>query len=136
MTHTSTPLYLLITKLIVVNDEGKVLTMRRSEDAPRRPWTWDFPGGIVEYGEQPLESMLREAVEESALIFSQEDVRLIDVVTHPRGDEYGALVFYTAKHTDIEVKLSYEHDCHRWVTKEEFQQLETPDVFKQIVFDL
>lgn len=136
MTHMSTPLYLLITKLIVVNDEGKVLTMRRSEDAPRRPWTWDFPGGIVEYGEQLLESVIREAVEESGLVFAPDDTRLVDVVTHPRGDEHGALVFYTVKHTGVKVKLSYEHESYRWVTKQEFQQLETPDVFKQIVTSL
>lgn len=136
MTHNSTQPYLLITKLVVVNDAGKVLTMRRSEDAPRRPWTWDFPGGIVEYGEQPLESVLREAVEESALVFSPEEVDLISIATHPRGDEHGALVFYAAKHTGAEVQLSYEHESYRWVTKEEFQDLETPDAFKQIVTSL
>ncbi len=136
MTSASPPLYLLITKLVIVNEEGKILTMRRSEDAPRRPWTWDFPGGIVEYGEQPLDSVLREAVEESALEFTPEDVRLIDVVTHPRGEEHGALVFYTAKCTGASVQLSYEHESYRWVTKEEFQLLETPDVFKAIVANL
>ena len=136
MTQHTAPLYLLITKLVVVNSEGKVLTMRRSKDAPRRPWTWDFPGGIVEYGEQPLESVIREAAEESGLMFTPDDISLVDVVTHPRGDEHGALVFYTANLSGAQIKLSYEHDAFEWVTKEEFQSLETPDVFKQIVTSL
>lgn len=127
------PEYILITKLVVVDDAGRILTMRRSEDAPRRPWTWDFPGGIVEYGEQPLKAVVREAQEESGLNFAESDIKILSVVTHPRGDEYGALVFYSARHTREDIRLSYEHDSYKWVTSEEFQDLETPDVFKEIV---
>lgn len=136
MKNESAPQYLLITKLVVVNEEGSILTMRRSKDAPRRPWTWDFPGGIVEYGEQPLESVLREAEEESGLHFALQDISLIHVATHPRGKEHGALVFYSAQHTGEPVRLSYEHAEYKWATKEEFQSLETPDVFKEVVFGL
>ena len=113
-----------------------MLAMRRSEDAPRRPWTWDFPGGIVEHGEQPLESAIREAAEESGLMFTPDDIGLVDVVTHPRGDEHGVLVFYTTNLSGAQIKLSYEHDAFEWVTKEDFQRLETPDEFKQIVTSL
>ena len=134
--RTAQTLYLLITKLVVVNDEGKVLTMRRSKDAPRRPWTWDFPGGIVEDGEQPIDAVLREAAEESGLTFTAEDVMPIQTVIHPRGDEQAAIVFYLAHHRGDEITLSHEHDSYEWVTKQEFQNLETPDTFKQIVVGL
>lgn len=126
------PSYLLITKLVVVNRRGRILTMRRSKGAPRRPWTWDFPGGVVEYGEQPLESTLREAAEEAGLEFNANEVKIIGVYSHSRSEEQAAIVFYRAKYNDADVVLSYEHDEYRWVTKEEFQSLETPDLFKEV----
>lgn len=36
-------------KAIIYNEDGKILTIRRSEDSPR-PLTWDLPGGNLEFG--------------------------------------------------------------------------------------
>jgi ADP-ribose pyrophosphatase YjhB (NUDIX family) len=50
---------------IVVDDEGRVLLVRRARDPYKG--TWDVPGGFLEEGEAPLEGLRRELQEETAL---------------------------------------------------------------------
>jgi 8-oxo-dGTP diphosphatase len=50
---------------IVVDDEGRVLLARRARDPARG--RWDLPGGFVEEGEHPLETLERELREETGL---------------------------------------------------------------------
>lgn len=55
-----------IVKGIVFNQEGKILLVRRE-----RPWHkeshkhWEFPGGKVDFGENPKKALTREIKEES-----------------------------------------------------------------------
>mgnify|MGYP001589925562 CR=1 FL=1 len=52
-------------KAFVFGKNGKFLTMRRTKTAPSNPLRWDLPGGDVEFGEDPLKSIVREVGEES-----------------------------------------------------------------------
>ncbi|MFW9875617.1 MAG: NUDIX hydrolase [Candidatus Thorarchaeota archaeon] len=57
-----------IVKSLIVNDEGKILLVKR-----HRPWhkeahnKWEFPGGKIDFGEKPEETCIREAKEESGV---------------------------------------------------------------------
>src|SRR6185369_7782805 len=111
---------LLVTqKIIITNDEGKILTMRRSQTDPSLPLSWDIPGGVVEEGEHLLESIAREVTEETGI--EVENIKLLDVFDssskiHP----YLICIGYTARALSTDIVLSYEHDQFEWVTKEEF----------------
>ena len=48
----------------VIEKNGKVLIAQRKEDCPREPLMWEFPGGKVERGEMPPQSLKREIKEE------------------------------------------------------------------------
>lgn len=69
---------------VLVEQEGKVLLVRRINDPFRGYWT--LPAGFVDAGESPEEAGVRECLEETGL-----DVRitgLLDVIAgqeHPRG---------------------------------------------------
>ena len=47
---------------VILNDAGHVLLQRRSDDGE-----WGLPGGAMEPGEEPAESLVREVREETAL---------------------------------------------------------------------
>ena len=64
-------------KAIVINKEGRMLTLFRTETAPTRPNTWDLPGGDLDFGEDATKSVIREIQEETGL--SVENVRPFDV---------------------------------------------------------
>ena len=52
---------------IVCNDEGAVFLQQRTEDNPHYPGYWEFPGGKVEDGESPAETVVRELREEMGI---------------------------------------------------------------------
>jgi 8-oxo-dGTP diphosphatase len=50
---------------LVVDDEGRLLLVRRARDPYAR--TWDLPGGFLEEAEHPLDALRRELREETGL---------------------------------------------------------------------
>ncbi|HSE05355.1 MAG TPA: NUDIX domain-containing protein [Methylomirabilota bacterium] len=76
---------------IIVNPAGEVLLQRRSDDGE-----WGLPGGAMEPGEEPAETLVREVREETALevvperivgVYGGPDLR----VRYPNGDEAAIL---------------------------------------------
>jgi len=111
-------------KAIILNDEGKILAIRRSATDPSRPLTWDVPGGEVEEGEDLEESILREIKEEVGITVS--NIEIFDAVgSYNKKGEYWIGIGYKAKAIETNVILSFEHDQYEWLTKEEFLQRES-----------
>ena len=52
-------------KVILYNDDGQILTLRRSDTAPTYPFNWGFPGGNLDYGENLKQGIIREILEEA-----------------------------------------------------------------------
>jgi len=117
-------------KVIVQNKEGKILVMRRTETAPSRPLGWDIPGGSLQFGEDPMEGIIRETKEEAGIVI--QDVKPVDVssVLNP-DNEYWVRIGYVAQTTSEIVTLSFEHDQYKWVTKKEFLNSSIPGVYKR-----
>lgn len=56
----------IIVKSLVVNKEGAILFVRRKREWHKEAHNkWEFPGGKIEFGENPEEAAKREAKEES-----------------------------------------------------------------------
>ncbi len=58
--------YLHVAVAVIENDDGEILIARR-HDHLHQGGVWEFPGGKVEPGEQPLQALQRELVEELAI---------------------------------------------------------------------
>ena len=109
-------------KAILFNDDGKILTIRRTETAPSRPLHWDLPGGIFEFGEDLKEDIIREIEEETGLGVT--GVSVIDAIgALDDRNEFWVTICYIAKPTSDNVVLSYEHDEFKWVSPDEFLKL-------------
>ena len=61
---------------VIVNNRGEVLLQRRSDDG-----RWGLPGGAMEPGEEPAETLVREVREETALEVVPE--RIVGVYSGP-----------------------------------------------------
>lgn len=111
---------LIVSKAIVVNPENKVLILRRSSTAVRRPGEWDIPGGHVDDGEYPAEAAARETLEEAGLTIDSQDIPLVYALTEMADESHSVTwVFFMAKTGLKDVRLSNEHDDYRWVTLQE-----------------
>ncbi len=106
-------------KVIVLNNEGKLLGLRRSAGDSHRPLSWDLPGGEIEEGENLQESAQREVREETGVDITAQKFVHADARINTSG-EYWVVLFVVAKALPGDVRLSDEHDQYRWFTPEEF----------------
>ena len=108
----------------MINSDGNILALRRSNTDPGRPNTWDLPGGQLEEGEPLEDSLKREIMEETGVTVS--NFRLFDAVaSYNKKREYWVSIVYLAEVDMPSIKLSYEHDEYQWITKEEFLKRES-----------
>jgi len=118
-------------KAIIYNEEGKILTIRRSENSPR-PLTWDLPGGNLEFGEGLEFSILREIEEETGI--EVEKLFLINVFENPDSiNLFRVTIGYKTKAKNTNVVLSHEHVDFKWVTPEEFISLDIYEPHRKLV---
>jgi ADP-ribose pyrophosphatase YjhB (NUDIX family) len=97
--------------------DGKVLLSKRAV-APRRGH-WDLPGGFLEEGEEPLEGLVREFLEETGL-----EVRPVEFLgTHlERYDHYFVLGLTWLVQADGEPRASDDVEELRWAGPDELPE--------------
>jgi len=113
-------------KAIIFNSDNEILALRRSSTHPFKPFTWDLPGGDLDFGEDSLAGISREIKEETGLEII--DLTPFDVDSRINGgNEFWVTIAYVATTTSANIRLSNEHDEFRWVTPREFLKLESSE---------
>jgi 8-oxo-dGTP pyrophosphatase MutT (NUDIX family) len=117
----------VVAKVIVVNDKGELLVLRRSQTDDRRPGQWDFPGGWVEADEDTIAAVKREAAEEAGLVLKDPSLvfAFTEMTTHHGSGTW--LLFIEHVTGKPKVTLSYEHDESTWKKPQE--------LLKEITYD-
>ncbi len=122
-------------KAIIINKEGEILTLFRTETAPTRPSTWDLPGGDLDFGEDAQEGMVREIKEETGLKVRELRPFDIEAKINPDGD-YWITIAYLAYALDGEVTLSSEHNKFMWVSISKFLEINTSSRAERFIRNL
>jgi 8-oxo-dGTP diphosphatase len=108
--------------VIVKNSENKYLIMQRSHQDTDGAGLWDIVGGSVDSNDVH-ECALRELQEEANLEATELDYFTEKVYHCPWiNDKKLRLIFQLE--TDIEPKVSFEHEQLKWVTIEELHEHE------------
>jgi len=125
-----------VAKLVIVDGGGKYLLLRRNNH-PVFGNDPDLPGGTLEEGELPMETMIREVSEEIAVTIDQADVRELYASA-----EYSAIgthyTLYIAElHHTPDVTISWEHSDYEWLDRQVFLEKvrQSNDKFMHMVFD-
>lgn len=105
---------------VIINEEGKILCALRSSQMSL-PGLWEFPGGKIEQGETPEETLVREIREELECEIEVGEFIVDDVYEYP--SVAVRLITYFAKVTGG-VPIPKEHERLEWVDRGELLKLE------------
>ncbi len=123
-------------KALIVR-EGKFLALELEIGRSR---IWDLPGGKVEDGEEPMQTLLREVKEETAL--DVKDAKPIGVYHFLRktdGQHAVCTVFRAETGEGAKVILPHKSNesiaSSKWLSKEEFlgKEFDAPESLKELV---
>ena len=83
---------------MVFDDRGRVFLARRGPEARNERGLWEFPGGMVDFGETLREAVVREFAEEYGMTVEVD--RLIGVSDHilPAEGQHWVSPNFTARH--------------------------------------
>lgn len=142
MPVTPRELHRVVPTVIIYNDQGKYLLIKRSPDLKVFPGKWHCPGGglsMDDYDHLPstsdnhsqwynvVEEALRREAREEAGVEIEKPEYLLDLV-FIRPDGVPCLVLsYFAKYSGGEVKISEEAVEHVWATFEECKKYDLID---------
>lgn len=114
------------TAMAIMNDEGKVLFLKRSPQDSFHPSTWCLPGGGVEGYEDIMCAVKREVYEESGIEDDTYTILELMQVNLPDVD----IFYYKAMLNNPKQVQSFiriddeEHVQYQWLDKDEWNQLD------------
>jgi 8-oxo-dGTP diphosphatase len=112
--------------VVIIDNQGKILVLKRNSHDKSYPCLWDLPGGGVKNNETLHEAAKREVFEEGGLKVEPDKdyFFMIDFIE----DEESNYAF-NAKFINGKVKISKEHTEFMWVSKDNWKNIEyTPGV--------
>ncbi|HRJ06200.1 MAG TPA: NUDIX domain-containing protein [Candidatus Saccharibacteria bacterium] len=124
-------------KVLLKNDEGEYLLLRRSQALGRgEEQIWDIPGGRIVADEPLANALTREVLEETGLML-QLHPQLIgaqDIFVESKNLHVVRLTYIGS--AEGQIQLSDEHDNSEWMTKEQILAQETLDPYIRKLGDL
>ncbi len=110
-----------ITAFALIEREGRYLVLERGQDPYRG--RWELPGGFVEAGESPADTVSREILEETGL--RVDGLRILGAYTSRYGDDgkWTVDVAFHCHATSSDLRLSPESSDSAWVAIHELPPL-------------
>lgn len=123
----------LSAKVVIHDDSGRCLLLKRSLSSKGNPGKWDLPGGKVNSAETFEHALLREVAEETGLSIS-----LGHVLGAAESELPTRRIVYLILEAHLEsgeVCLSDEHDEYVWVEQQDLTAMDLADQFRKFVRD-
>ncbi|SHF34601.1 (deoxy)nucleoside triphosphate pyrophosphohydrolase [Desulforamulus putei] len=111
-------MHTVIVTAAIIHKEDKILIAQRNKHA-EHGLKWEFPGGKLNFGEDPKVGLQREIQEELDMAIEVGDI--FEVVSHRYGERHILLLCYTCRYLG---QNPVARDCRdfRWVTPAEMNR--------------
>lgn len=117
--------YGLAVRVLLRDDSGKILIIKRSTDSKTNPGKWELPGGKVDQGESFDQALLREVYEETNLKISLDHV--VGVSEQNLHVIRAVHIIMSGNIVSGELTISSEHEGYAWVFFEDLGDYELAD---------
>lgn len=111
-------------KGIILNNKDEIILLKNERNE------WELPGGRIEEGEKPEETLIREIYEELGLHCTAE--KLIDVwIYEVLPSKHIFIVTYLCNiHSLRNITISQEHLDFKWVSLDQLDKINMPEGYK------
>ena len=114
----------LVAACALVDPDGRVLIARRPEGKPMAG-LWEFPGGKVETGEKPEETLIRELEEELGIVVKEACLAPLTFASHTYPDFHLVMPLYVCRRWDGTVTAN-EGQKLAWVRPSRLREYPMP----------
>jgi 8-oxo-dGTP diphosphatase len=108
----------------LVDPDGRVLLAQRPEGKPMAG-LWEFPGGKVETGERPEETLIRELEEELGIVVKEACLAPLTFASHTYPDFHLLMPLYVCRRWDGTV-IAKEGQKLAWVRPNRLREYPMP----------
>ncbi|KAB7787695.1 (deoxy)nucleoside triphosphate pyrophosphohydrolase [Methylorubrum populi] len=115
---------LLVVAAALVDSDGRVLMAQRPE-GKALAGLWEFPGGKVEPGERPEETLIRELAEELGITVKEPCLAPLTFASHAYPDFHLLMPLYICRRWEG-IPQSREAQALRWVRPGALRDLSMP----------
>jgi len=120
-------------KVVIFDDAGRCLVLKRSRHSKGNPGKWDLPGGKVDSGEDFDRALIREVMEETGLRITLS--RVIGGMQRELGERTIAYLIMEARLVSGQPRLSGEHEDFSWIEPAKLRQIDLVEQFKELIPD-
>lgn len=120
---------------LIVDSQDRILVIKRSDNDDFLPGVWVFPGGGVDYQEEPEEALKREILEECGIEveISHPLTTFSYMMPSKQGEKHAVEIIYLCTlANDQKVNLSFEHSDFKWISFSEISQIHTTDLMNKL----
>jgi 8-oxo-dGTP diphosphatase len=114
----------LVAACALVDADGRVLLAQRPEGKPMAG-LWEFPGGKVETGERPEETLIRELEEELGIVVKEACLAPLTFASHTYPDFHLVMPLYVCRRWDGTV-IAKEAQKLAWVRPNRLREYPMP----------
>jgi 8-oxo-dGTP diphosphatase len=124
----------LVAACALIDPDGRVLLAQRPQ-GKAMAGLWEFPGGKVEAGERPEQSLIRELKEELGIVVKEECLAPLTFASHPYPDFYLLMPLYVCRRWEGLVEAR-EHQALKWVWPDKLRTYPMPPADEPLISHL
>ena len=122
---------LLVVAVALVDVDGRVLIAQRPE-GKTLAGLWEFPGGKIEAGERPEETLIRELAEELDIRVKEPCLAPLSFASHRYEDFHLLMPLYVCRRWEGTPR-AVEHQAIRWVAPSRLRDFPMPPADEPLI---
>ncbi len=124
----------LVAACALIDPDGRILIAQRPA-GKSMAGLWEFPGGKIEAGERPEQSLIRELKEELGIAVKEECLAPLTFASHLYPDFHLLMPLYVCRRWEG-IVTALEHQTLKWVRPENLKNYPMPPADEPLISHL